>query len=297
MTASDHSNLPQNHAAGDAPLGRATPYPTAYDPGQLYAIPRAENRQTLGLTSGALPFHGDDVWNAYEVSWLGSGGKPEARAAQLRFPCASPTIVESKSLKLYLNSLNQHRFDSPEHARSQIETDLSRAAGAPVPVRFFTTTELEARAFADGRAKTGQSRCLDALNVTVTHYNRAPQLLRRASTAKDEAHATSIAGTLYTDLFKSTCPVTGQPDWASVFVEYEGPEIDAAGLFAYLISYRNEQDFHEHCVEQIFTDLNERCAPERLTVYACFLRRGGLDINPFRSNFQASPEFLRAARQ
>ncbi|MEQ9363784.1 MAG: NADPH-dependent 7-cyano-7-deazaguanine reductase QueF [Leptospirales bacterium] len=322
-----------SRSTGEAPLGKATDYPTAYDPGLLFSIPRKESRATLGLSPGdhnnvgdnpsarddreirPLPFHGADLWNAYEVSWLGPTGKPEIRAAQLRVPCESQSIVESKSLKLYLNSLNQHRFDSPEAARATIEKDLSRAAGAAVATRFFTPTELSAKAFPTqaSRLAPRAARCLDDLELAVSRYGREPSLLRttpnesdprdpEGRTDGDGPHTQNTSDdaailSVYTDLFKSNCPVTGQPDWASVFVEYAGAPIDDAGLLAYLISYRNEQDFHEHCVEQIFVDIQERCDPKRLTVCACFLRRGGLDINPFRSNFQEAPQFLRSARQ
>lgn len=287
--------------AAHAPLGQATEYPAQYNPGLLFSIARDEARSNLSVSAiektsasertddNTLPFHGADLWNAYEVSWLGPTGKPEVRAARLRVPCESPAIIESKSLKLYLNSLNQHRFDSAKDACATIEADLSRAAGMPVAVRLFTTDELEKIAFPSAHA--AGARCLDSLDVSVQHYNRDPRLLRIVDAA---AITTSV---LYTDLFKSNCPVTGQPDWASVFIEYRGPKIDEEALLAYLISYRNEQDFHEHCVEKIFVDLNERCQPEQLTVYACFLRRGGLDISPFRSNFQVAPDFLRSARQ
>ena len=307
---------PRSQISPQAPLGRVSDYPTQYQPGLLFPIARAEARATLGLASNqatgpdaspprsGLPFSGVDLWNAYELSWLGPSGKPEARAAQFRVPCESPAIIESKSLKLYLNSLNQHRFDSPATARATIETDLSQAAGAPVQVRLFTLPELGALGFPvqsdssgrqDGTNRAGETtlRSLDDLNPNISDYTRNPDLLRFANGAGGDATTAAV----YTDLFKSNCPVTGQPDWASVFIKYAGPAIDETGLLAYLISYRNEQDFHEHCVEQIFVDVNERCRPEKLTVYACFLRRGGIDINPFRSNFEAAPEFLRSERQ
>ncbi len=309
--------------SSQAPLGRVSDYPTEYDPGLLFPIARAEARASLAFTpdraaaqiqsgdrdhaTAALPFSGVDLWNAYELSWLGPTGKPEVRAAQFRVPCESPAIIESKSLKLYLNSLNQHRFDSPAAARATIQTDLSKAAGAPVDVRLFTLAELGALGFPaqsdsrgpqDGVDRAGemQARSLDELAPVISDYTRNADLLRFANAAA-RAGGDASQASVYTDLFKSNCPVTGQPDWASVFIKYAGPAIDETGLLAYLISYRNEQDFHEHCVEQIFVDIKERCRPEKLTVYACFLRRGGIDINPFRSNFETAPEFLRGARQ
>lgn len=331
------SDLAEPHTTG-APLGKQTEYPSAYDPGLLFAIPRSEARSQLGLVDSAtrpdLPFRGTDLWNAYELSWLGPQGKPEIRAAQFRVPCDSTAIVESKSLKLYLNSLNQHRFDSPESARATIAADLSAAAGESVDVRLYSLPDFEAKGFQTkatrtARSETGDSttaapgdgsaqsapaeaagpasRCLDDLEISIDRFTRAPELLRfagenapenaRDGKASRESQGAATACSVYTNLFKSNCPVTGQPDWASVFIEYSGPRIDEAGLLAYLVSYRNEQDFHEHCVEQIFVDLNERCRPEKLTVYACFLRRGGIDINPFRSNYERAPEFLRSARQ
>lgn len=308
--------------SSQTPLGRVSDYPTEYDPGLLFPIARAEARANLALTPGradaqiqsgdrdhataALPFSGVDLWNAFELSWLGPAGKPEVRAAQFRVPCESPAIIESKSLKLYLNSLNQHRFDSPDAARATIQTDLSKAAGAPVDVRLFTLAELGALGFPAQSDRRGEQesvdrasatpRSLDSLNPGITDYTRNADLLQLVNAAA-RASGDASQASVYTDLFKSNCPVTGQPDWASVFIKYAGPAIDEPGLLAYLISYRNEQDFHEHCVEQIFVDIDERCRPEKLTVYACFLRRGGIDINPFRSNFETAPEFLRGARQ
>lgn len=264
-----------------APLGHETVYVCQYDPGQLYPIPRSNNWQGRGYDKA--PFRGYDIWNAYELSWLNSKGLPQVAIAEFRLPCESPYIIESKSFKLYLNSFNLTRFDSADQVRQHLVEDLSKVAGAPVTV-LIQSVEAQARI---DRLK---GDCLDTLDVEVEHYHPAPQLLRTL-------HGDPVDEQLYSHLLKSNCPVTGQPDWASVQIDYRGDPIDRDGLLQYLISYREHGDFHEHCVEQIFLDILDHCQPEQLTVYARYVRRGGLDINPYRSTEAIVPDNIRLVRQ
>jgi len=265
-----------------SPLGREVPYPEHYDPTLLFAIPRAEGRVRLGLRD-PLPFAGVDVWNAYELSWLASSGKPEVALAVITVPCESPAIVESKSFKLYLGSFGQTRFADADAVRAAIVRDVSAACGKPVAVTL-------APAGVPERLAPMYGESLDTLDVEIADYLPNPALL----SARGEVVEESLAS----DLLRSVCPVTGQPDWASVQVRYRGPRIDRAGLLAYIVSFREHPDFHEHCVERMFVDVLARCRPERLSVYARYTRRGGLDINPFRSNWEAgAPPNVRTPRQ
>lgn len=269
-----------------SPLGRPSAAPDRYDPGLLCPVARAPQRAALGL-SERLPFHGVDLWNAYELSWLDARGKPRVMLAELRVPADSPNLIESKSLKLYLNGLAQARFDSAEALRAALVGDLSTAAGAGVSVVLVPLAAAEAAGL---RALPGQ--CLDELGIAIDHYGppRPEFLVADAEPVVEES--------LVSHLFRSNCPVTGQPDWASVQIAYAGPRIDRAGLLRYLVGYRQQREFHEQCVERIFVDVLARCAPQRLSVYARFTRRGGLDINPWRSNGHGGePENLRVARQ
>lgn len=258
------------------PLGQQVAYPGAYDPDQLLPIPRAENRAQLGIGSD-LPFTGADVWNAFELSWLDLRGLPQVARGRFIFPCTSPNLIESKSLKLYLNSLNQHRFADRDAAVATIQTDLSQVAGAAVQVMVQPFKGMqELLEMPDGT-------CLDALEVACDRYEVDAALLRQqlASSALGEAVVEEV---LYTDLFRSLCPVTGQPDWATVVICYRGAPIDHAAVLRYLVSFREHRDYHENCVERIYCDLMQRCQPQSLSVEANFLRRGGLDINPVRAS-------------
>ncbi|MGO1540157.1 MAG: NADPH-dependent 7-cyano-7-deazaguanine reductase QueF [Luteimonas sp.] len=270
-------NTPQ-----DSGLGRTAAYPTRYDPGLLFPIPRAQGRAPLGLDDARLPFTGHDRWHAYELAWLDARGKPVVETATFLVPADSPDLIESKSLKLYLNSLNAARFDSAEAARARIAEDLSRAAGAPVEVAFGLPP---VRPDEDAGS-------IDTLDIDFDHYGPPDPAFLQAS-------AEHVAGeTLRSDLLKSNCPVTGQPDWASVRIGYRGPRIDRAGLLRYLVSFRDHSGFHEQCVEQVFTDLLARCNPQSLWVEARYTRRGGLDINPWRATpGQPPPPPARDARQ
>lgn len=252
------------------PLGQATIYPSQYSPQLLFPIARAESRQSLGLMSNALPFNGVDLWTAYEISWLNQKGKPQVALAEFSIPALSDNIIESKSFKLYLNSFNQSRFDSVDQIKNVMQKDLSKAAGAEIAVQLSTLdqTSLLAIEQIDGIN-------LDELDISVEHYHPHPDLLQVKSVVVQER--------VFSNLLKTNCPVTGQPDWATLVVEYTGQQIEHQSLLAYVVSFREHQDFHEHCVERIFCDLLSRCKPEKLSVYARYTRRGGLDINPYRS--------------
>ena len=253
--------------AQDSSLGREVAYPTHYDPDLLFPIPRAGARRELGLDPLALPFIGHDRWQAFELAWLDARGKPQVATATLHVPCDSPCLVESKSLKLYLNSLNDERFASAEALRQRIVADLSAAAGAPVAMAFGVAD----------MAAADEGESIDALEIDFDHYD-PPQPAFLAANAGE-----IVEETLRSHLLKSNCPVTGQPDWASLSLAYRGPRIDRAGLLRYLVSFRRHAGFHEQCVERIFSDVLARCRPHRLSVEARYTRRGGLDINPWRA--------------
>ncbi|MDT8443945.1 MAG: NADPH-dependent 7-cyano-7-deazaguanine reductase QueF [Desulfuromonadales bacterium] len=275
-----------NEFEANLPLGKPTIYTSEYDPGLLCPIPRKLKRDELGLAD-ELPFHGVDIWNAYEMSWLTSRGKPVVAMGEFRIPCESPHLIESKSLKLYLNAFNQARFDDFESVRTLLSRDLGGAAGAPVDVRLLSAAEFAAETFS---ALPGQ--CIDDLDIAVDNYSLDPGLLEGAA---DPQH--QVAETLHSHLLKSNCLVTNQPDWGSVLIRYQGPKIDHEAVLRYLISFRQHNEFHEQCVERIYNDVMHFCQPQKLTVYARYTRRGGLDINPFRSNFEVEVENLRLARQ
>ena len=270
------------------PLGRDTDYPTAVDPAVLFAVPRAQARDSIGLAADALPFTGVDVWNAWEFSWLDLRGLPRVAVLRLTVPCTSPHIVESKSLKLYLGGYALTQFTGPEAARARVERDVTDCVGAKVAVTLLDAHDIERHGIA---VLPGES--LDEQRIEATVY-RGPE----ADMLQAQAGGV-VAEALSTRLFRSLCPVTGQPDWASVVVSYRGPAIDHASLLRYLVAYREHPDFHEACVERIFCDVMARCAPEGLSVHARFLRRGGIDINPWRATprFGAAPGNPREARQ
>jgi 7-cyano-7-deazaguanine reductase len=258
-------------SAEQSSLGKPVDYRDDYDASLLFPIPRAAKRAELGIT-GALPFHGVDIWNAYELSWLDPRGKPVVALAEFRVPAGSPCIIESKSFKLYLNTFAQTRLIDADTVSQLLHRDLSAAAGADVGVKLLPAT-----AFAAQQLSELDGDCIDGLEVAIDEYAMPrPDYLSAGGGETEEA--------LVSHLLKSNCPVTGQPDWASVQLRYLGPRIDQAGLLRYLISFRRHSDFHEQCVERIFTDVTARCAPRELSVYARYTRRGGLDINPFRSS-------------
>ena len=269
-----------------SPLGKPAAYKAEYDPSLLFPIARLGKREEIGIR-GKLPFFGVDIWNAYEVSWLNLRGKPQVAIATITAPADSPNIIESKSFKLYLNSFNQTKLAGPEALLELLRADLSLAFGAPVHVELTT-----ANAFSSQVIKEPQGLLLDRLDIEVTEYQPNPALL------KTESNAVLVEETLLSHLLKSNCLVTGQPDWGSVQIHYVGTPIDQEGLLKYLISFRDHNEFHEQCVERIFVDIMQRCAPQKLSVYARYTRRGGLDINPWRCNFSGPPPSnLRQARQ
>ncbi|MBE0405249.1 NADPH-dependent 7-cyano-7-deazaguanine reductase QueF [Halomonas citrativorans] len=267
-----------------APLGRESAYPEQYDAGLLFPIPRAVNRAPLGIEEGKLPFVGEDEWHAFEVSWLNARGKPIVAVARFRLPAESPSLIESKSWKLYLNSFNQTRMESREEVIETLKRDLSAVAGAPVSVELLGVEDAELA------PQLLPGDCLDDLDIEVSDYT--PSAAHVA--VSDEI----VEETLHSHLLKSNCPVTGQPDWGSVMIRYKGPKLDREGLLRYLIGYRQHQDFHEHCVEHIFTDLMQHAKPTELLVLARYVRRGGLDISPWRATPGLTPPSpLRLARQ
>ena len=267
-------------------LGKAVSYGGQYDASVLYPIPRAEKRHEIGI-SEVLPFSGVDIWNAYEFSWLDARGKPKVALIEFRIPVTSPNIIESKSFKLYLNSYMQTRFADSEILRQQIARDLSQAAGANVSVMLVTVN-----AVASAEIEVLEGTLIDDLPIDIENYGppNANYLSADPGIVTDEV--------LVSHLLKSNCPVTGQPDWASVQIAYRGPRLDRDGLLRYLISYREYNEFHEQCVERIFVDILRECSPQRLSVYARYTRRGGLDINPFRASpGLPNPGNPRTARQ
>lgn len=266
-------------------LGKATVYADRYDPSLLFPIPRSAKRAEIGV-GAALPFHGCDIWNAYELSWLDAHGKPQLAVAEFRVPAGSPNIIESKSFKLYLNGFAQEPLPGADALRALLQKDLGNAAGAAVEVTLHPA-RTTAHAFAD---LAGVS--IDALPVAIGDYGPP-----KADYLRADATGAAVEETLVSDLLRSNCPVTGQPDWGSVQIAYRGAPIDREGLLRYLVSFRTHTEFHEQCVERIYMDVLARCRPERLSVYARYTRRGGLDINPFRSSVPAVPENRRGARQ
>lgn len=256
----------------DSLLGKSVAGSSHYDPGLLFPIPRSQGRNAIGL-SAVLPFHGVDIWNAWELSWLDELGKPQVAVAEIRVPADSPNLIESKSLKLYLNSLNAMRYPDAHHVERLLRDDLGAAAGGAVEVRVMGLDRVSEAAIHDA-----EGTCIDDLPITIEHYGPPEPAFLCTNPG------TRVSETLVSHLLKSNCPVTAQPDWASVVISYQGAAIDRAGLLRYIVSYRNHDEFHEQCVERMFRDLHARCAPDQLSVSARYTRRGGLDINPWRGN-------------
>lgn len=278
------------HDLAASPLGKPSPQPTRYDPGLLCPIARAAGRAELGLDPAApLPFRGVDIWNAYELSWLDARGKPIVAVAELRVPATSPNLVESKSLKLYLNSLNQERLGTADAVAAVLARDLSACAGEAVDLSLIPSGQ-----YAPSVTPMLAGDVLDGLELELDDYG--PPNPGYLAVGPEERRA--VRECLVSHLLRSNCPVTGQPDWASIEICYRGRRIERAGLLRYLVSFRRHAAFHEQCVERIFLDVLERCAPLELSVYARYTRRGGIDINPWRANFDApGPINARLARQ
>ena len=269
-----------------SPLGKASAYADQYDASLLFAMPRAPKRAELGIT-GTPPFFGADLWTAFELSWLNLRGKPQLALAHITVPCESPNIIESKSFKLYLNSFNNTRFADARDVRERIRADIGAAVGAGIGIKT-----LGPELFDQEPVHEMDGLNLDRLDVECIHFTPAPELLFA------EFDEPPVTETLTSNLLKSNCLVTGQPDWGSVQISYAGPQINQEGLLQYLVSFRNHNEFHEQCVERIFMDLWTRCKPLKLSVYARYTRRGGLDINPFRTSYpRALPPNVRMARQ
>ena len=273
-------------AAEDSPLGKSSEYIATYTPSLLFPIPRTAKWAELGLSAETLPYQGVDFWNCFELSWLLPSGKPVVAMGEFAIPADSPNIIESKSFKLYLNSLNQSVFSSADELVTVLVQDLSAAAGKPVGVRVRSLAEVTA----DGM-QAAPGTCIDELDVAISNYAQPQPELLRCDAAR------VVEESLHSHLLKSNCPVTGQPDWGTLVVQYRGLALDHASLLAYLVSFRQHADFHEQCVERIFLDLQRLLKPEHLTVYARYVRRGGLDINPYRSSGPISPDNQRLVRQ
>ena len=267
----------------ELPLGRQTGYPEFYDPGLLVGIARDRDTRLLKEPS----FHGADVWNAWEMTWLDDNGKPDVATVRLVVPAASPAIVESKSLKLYLNSFSQHAVASRARLAEALRQDISTCVGTDVAIRID-----DVDGDPGGNARFGDlpGTCIDALPVAINTYSVEPASLR----ADDDDEVTE---SLHSHLLRSLCPVTSQPDSGSLLVSYRGPRIDREGLLRYIVSFRRHNDFHEACAERVFADIREFCRPTELTVCAYYLRRGGIDINPWRSTASEPPVAVRLWRQ
>lgn len=274
------------HSAEHSPLGKSSEYVDQYSPELLFPIPRAPKWAELGLQAGQLPYRGVDYWTCYELSWLLPSGKPVVAIGEFAIPADSPNIIESKSFKLYLNSLNQTVYPDAQAVAEVLRRDLSAVADAPVDVRVRSLDEVSE----EGVARL-PGRCIDDLDVEIADYDHPRSELLRCDPE------CQVEECLHSHLLKSNCPVTGQPDWGSVVVDYQGAALDAASLLAYLISFRQHQDFHEQCVERIYLDLQRLLQPQRLSVYARYVRRGGLDINPYRSSAPLQVQNQRLVRQ
>jgi len=270
----------------EIPLGKQSEYPQNYDSSLLFPVPRQVKRDELQI-AGVLPFLGEDIWNGYELSWLNLRGKPVVALARFRVPCDSEFLIESKSFKLYLNSLNQCRFADFNQVKEVVQRDLSAVAGASIGVELFSVDDIQ-----PWQVECLSGQCLDDLDIDIEHYQLKADLLDGAVDS-----GTTVSETLHSHLLKSNCLITSQPDWASVWIDYQGAKIDQERLLAYLISFRQHNEFHEQCVERIFTDLTRYCQPEKLTVYARYTRRGGLDINPWRSTHLNEAPSWRLSRQ
>lgn len=274
------------HPAEQSPLGKVNEYIDQYRPDLLFPIARRVKWEELGLTPDTLPYHGVDIWNGYELSWLTPSGKPAVRVAEFIIPSDSPAIIESKSFKLYLNSFNQTKFESDAVVRALLEKDLSTAAGKSVQVNLYTLDQVAQKGIFEPNGL-----CIDELDIVIKQYNHPTADLLKVSSSPTEEK-------IYSHLLKSNCPVTGQPDWATITVSYKADrQLDHASFLAYLISFRQHADFHEQCIERIFIDLNKLLDAQALVVDGRYIRRGGLDINPCRSLHEIHYTNHRLARQ
>jgi 7-cyano-7-deazaguanine reductase len=277
----------ENHQAlSGLTLGKATDYRDIYDASLLQPVPRSLNRDPLGLHADNLPFHGGDIWTLYEISWLNAKGLPQVAVGHVELRDTSVNLVESKSFKLYLNSFNQTRFASWEEVRATLERDLRHCAQGDVGVALYRLDEIEGQPIAHFHGT-----CIDDQDIEIDSYEFSADYLQ------DAASGNVVEETLLSHLLKSNCLITHQPDWGSVQIQYRGLQIDREKLLRYLVSFRHHNEFHEQCVERIFSDIQRFCQPESLSVYARYTRRGGLDINPWRSNTDFIPAIGRLVRQ
>lgn len=277
--------MPTTNPLAKLALGKATSYPHQYNASLLDAVPRSMNRLPIGIKNENLPFIGTDTWTAYELSWLNNNGLPQVAIAEFDIPASSPSLIESKSFKLYLNSFNQHKLSSWQDLQLILQTDLSACAEAAVTVRLYTLTDYAKLGIALPRGTS-----IDQQNIEIHSYNYNPKLLQLKS-------ANVVTETLHSDLLKSNCLITNQPDWGSVEIIYQGPALCHENLLRYIVSYRNHNEFHEQCVERIFMDIMQLAQPLMLSVQARYTRRGGLDINPWRSTTDNVALLARTARQ
>lgn len=267
-------------------LGKKTDYANQYDPSLLQPVPRSLNRDDLNL-GGELPFKGCDIWTLYELSWLNSKGLPQVAIGEVSIPATSANLIESKSFKLYLNSFNQTQFENWQQVEECLRKDLSQCAGETVEVTVKALSDYTGEPIVSMRGD-----CIDDQDIDINSYDFDETLL------SDATEEDMVSETLHSHLLKSNCLITNQPDWGSVEIDYRGPKINREALLRYIVSFREHNEFHEQCVERIFTDITRYCQPEHLTVFARYTRRGGLDINPYRSTQQAAPEHnKRMARQ
>lgn len=273
MLNEDVKEIEKKFTPEESPLGKDVTYITTYSPNLLYPIPRAGKRAEINIEEDKLPFYGSDIWNAYEISWLNKNGKPMVALGEFCFPCQSLNIIESKSFKLYLNSFNQSKVDSIDDIERIIRADLIKTAGKEVIVKIIPIEIAEKNVKIDGFS----SQCIDSLDIVCDTYQPKPDFLKIID------NASAVRESFHTNLLKSNCLVTGQPDWGSLEIRYIGKKICREGLLKYIVSLRDHNEFHEQCVERIFKNIMEYCAPESLTVEARYTRRGGLDINPIRT--------------
>lgn len=281
------SSYQDHQALSGLTLGKPTAYRDRYDASLLQAVPRSMNREPLGLYPDNLPFHGADIWTLYELSWLNANGLPQVAVGEISLNADSLNLIESKSFKLYLNSFNQTRFDSVEQVSAAMQQDLSQAANGQVTVKLYPGLEGY-----PAQIDRLPGINIDDLDIAVDDFAFKPEYLSGAAERGEP-----VSETLSSNLLKSNCLVTNQPDWGSVVIRYEGRKIDRESLLRYLISFRQHNEFHEQCVERIFNDIKQSCRPEKLSVFARYTRRGGLDINPFRSDFETAPALGRLIRQ
>ena len=280
------SSYDNHQALAGLTLGKSTDYRDTYDASLLQGVPRSLNRDPLGLHADNLPFHGADIWTLYELSWLNGKGLPQVAVGHVELPDTSVNLVESKSFKLYLNSFNQTRFASWQDVAETLTRDLSACAQGEVKVALYRLDELEGQPIAHLHGA-----CIDDQDIEIDNYQFSTNYLQGAASGK------IVEETLVSHLLKSNCLITHQPDWGSVQIQYRGPQIDREKLLRYLVSFRHHNEFHEQCVERIFNDIQRFCQPEKLSVYARYTRRGGLDINPWRTNPDFVPATGRLVRQ